>query len=126
MTEAEALARLTVMTAAESDPVLDSDELEMLLADHRVADATGLGPADAAYTDTWDLRAAAAEGWRWKAAKVASRYTFSSDVHSHQRDQLQKHCLAMVKEYSASSAGSIELAPRRLYDPVIGNLNGGN
>lgn len=126
MTEAEALARLTAMVSPDEDPVLSSDELQILLDDHHVVDVNGLGPDSSGYTPTWGLRAAAAEGWRWKAGKVASRYDFSSDVHSHKRDQLQKHCLEMAKTFSRGVSGSIAVHSRDAgYDPVIRNLNGG-
>lgn len=125
MTEAEALARLTAMTAASSEPTLSAEELAILLEDNRVADEYGRGPAQSGYIDTWNLRAAAAEGWRWKAGKVAELYSFRSDVHSYQRAEHHKHCLEMIKLYQGGAAGSIELARRPAYDPVIGNLNGG-
>lgn len=80
------------------------------------------GPA--LWAQTWSLRAAAAEGWRWKAGKVASKYDFNSDVHGLKRDQLQKHCLEMVKLYERGQSGTILAGHAGLYDPVIGNLNG--
>lgn len=124
MTEAEALARLTAMLSPDSDPTLTEAELELLLESNKVADQYGLPPTSSAYTDTWNLRKAAAEGWRWKAGKVANRYDFSTDVHSQSRDQLFKHCLEMAKQFGGS-LGTIQAVSPASYDPVIGNLNGG-
>lgn len=125
MDAAEALARLTAMTSPSEDPFLTGDELQLLLDGALVADVNGLPPSSTAYTDTWDLRGAAAEGWRWKAGKVAHRVDFGTDVHRQSRDQLQKHCLAMAELYARGRIATMELSAGLLYDPVIGNLNGG-
>lgn len=77
------------------------------------------------WEQTWDLRRAAAEGWRWKAGKAAEKYDFSSDVHSLKRDQLHEHCLEMVALYEKGTIGSVALTHGHMWDPVIGNLNGG-
>ncbi len=130
MTEAEALARLTMMVSPTEDPVLSGDELELLLEDALVVDYLGLAPkqsdgtATTGYTATWDLKRAAAAAWEVKAGKVASRFDFNSDVHGYKRDQLQKHCLEMAKQYRKGDVGTINIGAGVVYDPVIGNLNG--
>lgn len=130
MTGAEALARLTMMVAPAEDPVLSGAELQILLDDALVVDYYGLPPrspagvATTGYTSTWNLRQAARKGWEAKAAKVASRYDFSAAVHSHSRDQLMKHCQAMIELYSKGDIGTIQTGGSCVYDPVIGNLNG--
>lgn len=53
---------------------------------------------------TYDLNAAAAEGWRWKAGKTADRITFSSQGDNYNADQLHTHCLEMAKYYEGRSA----------------------
>lgn len=125
MNLAEATARLTAMTSPADDPVLTGPELTLLLDGALVVDLNGLAPPATGYTATWNLRAAAAEAWLWKAGKVADRYDFSSDVHSHSRDQLIKHCTEMAALYGAGVLGSMQLSTGILYDPVVANLNGG-
>jgi hypothetical protein len=59
------------------------------------------------WTGTWDLRAAAAEGWRWKAAKLVSEYDVAAGGGTNfLRDQKFKHCQAMIQLYGGGSAGS--------------------
>ncbi len=72
----------------------------------------------------WSLMAAAAEGWRWKAGKVAGRFTFSSDVNSFQRRQMHEMCLQMADQYSKGGGTIGVVSGDYAYDPVIGNLNG--
>lgn len=125
MTEAEALSYLTMMLAPEEDPTLTSDELQLLLDANKVEDSYGLPPSSASWTGTWNLNKAAASGWRTKAGKAASRVDISNPPYSLSRDQLQKHCLAMAAAYSKGDNGTILIAGGVVYDPVIGNLNGG-
>lgn len=57
------------------------------------------------WNPTYDLERAAAEGWRWKAGKAASRYNFASDNAQFDRGQVYTHCEAMANIY-AKKAGS--------------------
>lgn len=62
------------------------------------------------YTPTFDLRAAAAEGWRWKAAKVAAEYNVSAGGGtSFQRSQKWQQCMAMARSYQSGSVGVVQL-----------------
>jgi hypothetical protein len=74
---------------------------------------------------TYDLNAAAAEGWRWKMAKLASGIDFTTDGQSFSKSQAFDHAKAMI-EYYASRVGvgvagartgalSIGLSPRHPY-----------
>lgn len=65
--------------------------------------------ASAPWAPTFDLNAAAAEGWRWKAAKAASMIDFTADGASFKQDQLLAHCEKMVKRYSKGTLGTMEL-----------------
>lgn len=89
MTLAEAKSRLEVMVAHSDDPVLTSGELDLLLADNQVDDAT------------WDLYRAAAEGWRWKAGRVAARFDVADEAAQAKRSQLYEHCRSQAREYDA-------------------------
>jgi hypothetical protein len=63
------------------------------------------------WTPTWDLRRAAAEGWRWKAAKVAAQYEVSVGTgKTFKRDQQYAMCLKMAEQYGGSGGGGIRSA----------------
>lgn len=59
------------------------------------------------WTPTYDLYAAAAEGWRWKAGKIADAYDFSTDQQSFERSQKVEHCMKMAAFYDARAGTSI-------------------
>ena len=65
------------------------------------------GTADGAWTPTYDLHAAAAEGWRWKAGKIADRFDFSTDQQSFDKSQQFKHCMEMAAFYDARAGTSV-------------------
>ncbi len=109
MTEEQALVRLGRMTAASEDPALDAEELADLLALSAVADGEGLAPSDDTWTPTWDLNRGAAEGWRWKAAKAASRFDFQADGASYNRSQVVAHCERMAAQYRRKIVSNVIL-----------------
>jgi hypothetical protein len=59
------------------------------------------------WVGAWDLNYAAAEGWRWKAAKAAARYDLSANGNSLSRSQLVAHCEQMADMYTARLATSV-------------------
>jgi hypothetical protein len=106
MTPTDARNRLARMVAAATDPVVDEETLDDLLAANAALDDSGREPADPAWAGAWDLNAAAAEAWRLKAADAATSYSFTADGASYQRDAIFKHCLAMADHYAAR-AGTV-------------------
>lgn len=56
---------------------------------------------------TVDLSAAAAEGWRIKAARVAEWYDVNIDGRGLSRSQVLRHCNNMVRLYADASGGEI-------------------
>lgn len=64
------------------------------------------------WTPTYNLKAAAAEGWRLKAGKVASHYAISADGASAQRQQMYEHCLRMAEQFSRGGLSSVLLTTR--------------
>ena len=95
-----ARARLKAMVAADSVPVLSAEELTSLLSLSALADSTDLLPSDTDWTPTYDLNRGAAEGWRWKAAKLAGDYDFSADGATFSRSQARAHCVDMALHYT--------------------------
>lgn len=126
MTESEARARLQSMTAWDAVPALTADEVEELLVIARRPDEDGLLPSDDEWTGTWDLRYGAAEGWRWKAAKTAGAYAFSSDGQSFSRSEMNAMCLEMARQYGKSGIVSVAVGTLAGVDTdLIGNVNCG-
>lgn len=102
-----ARARLANMVAANEEPTLDAVQINDLLALASVPDANGVAAADPGWTPTYDLNCAAAEGWRWKAAKAASSYAFTLDGDSTERSFLMIRCEHMADRYSKLIMSSI-------------------
>lgn len=123
MTEAEARAALERLVDAAAQPVLSSADVDTLVMFARRPDAAGRVYGEAGWEETWALRAAAAEGWRWKAARCVSHYDFSADGASMSKSQVLAHCLQMVGLYDSYGAGTVELVGGRptLSDETLGN-----
>lgn len=115
MLASNAEARLKVMTAWTTDPQLSQPEIDMLLADYKVVYRV---------PDLWDLDAAAAEGWRWKAGKVTDRFAFTSDVSSYSREQVHELCLKNAALYDRGVRAVQVTGSSQNYDPVLGNIDG--
>jgi hypothetical protein len=117
-----ARSRLARMTSADTEPTLDAAALDDLLLLARIPDAAGLAATDAAWDPTYDLNLAAAEGWRWKAAKAASSYAFTMDGDSPERSFLMIRCEHMADQYSKKVVTSVPVSTGRQlpsYIPLI-------
>lgn len=100
-----ALTLLREKVASTSRPVLPDATVGALLDAYPMVDADGRAPTDAAWVGTWDLNAAAAEGWRMKAGKVAGDFNFSADNASYSKADVLAHCLEMETKYASLSHG---------------------
>lgn len=107
MTESEALDKLALMVLADEDPALDAAQVADCLTHARRPDADDLDVTDAGWTPTWDLDAAAAEGWRRKAGIAAARFSFAEDGQRFDRAQIYAHCLGQAEQYARRSMGAI-------------------
>lgn len=65
------------------------------------------GTDEEVWTPTYDLYAAAAEGWRWKAGKIANAFDFSTDQQSFDKSNIFDHCQKMAAFYDARAGTSI-------------------
>lgn len=92
------------MTASASVPTLSDDDIDDLLTQFSIVDADGLKPSDDDWTPTYNLRAAAAEGWRSKAAKAAELQSTDLDGDRMSADQVFEHCKDMIKIYAGSAS----------------------
>lgn len=107
-----ALDQLKKMTAWASEPTLSSDDLEMLLGRFKRTDSDGRLPMDVEWTPTYNLRAAAAEGWRWKAGKASELQSTDLDGDRMSADQIFEHCQRMIFRYSTGTASPLTKPPQ--------------
>lgn len=70
-------------------------------------------PQAVVWLPTYDLNAAAAEGWRWKAGKTSDAIAFASQGDNYSADQLHAHCLEMARYYDARTG------PRSIKTPSV-------
>lgn len=88
------------------------------------ADGVTYREATDPWTGTYELNAAAAEGWRWKAAKAASDFTFSTDGQSFSRSDVASACRDMAAMYRNRVVGSVPLVVDTTWDgDVVRNVN---
>ena len=104
---ATALDRLKRMTAWASEPTLSSDDLELLLDQFSTQDVNGVSPGGVDWIPTYNLRSAAAEGWRWKAAKASELQSTDLDGDRMSANQIFDHCQKMIKTYSTTASFSV-------------------
>jgi hypothetical protein len=60
-----------------------------------------------AWVPTWDLNAAAAEGWRRKAAKAAAKFDFTTGDQQFSRSQVYAQCMSMAADYARRAIGTL-------------------
>ena len=104
--------KLKKLTASSEEPVLTDAEVDEVLAASGVADAEGNGPASEDWTPTYDVNAAAAEGWMIKAARAAS--TTETDPDSLAvTSRVFENCVRMARLFSAKRAVSVSVTSHR-------------
>lgn len=96
---------------ASARPALTDPELDAILAAYALRDTDGRAPVDDGWSPTYAMNAAAAEGWRQKAARVAADFNFSADGASFSKGEVLARCLEMEAHYAA-------LDTSRVGDPV--------
>lgn len=74
-----------------------------------VVDGTATWRCDALapWTPTWNLRAAAAEGWQWKAGKALKDYSVKAGSVTAQRNQIYQACMEKAREYRRGALASL-------------------
>jgi len=103
MTEAEALAIITLHTDPESEPVLSAGDLSLLVLLSRRIDAYGIPPSDDSWTETYDVYYGISQAWLLKAGRVANRYMFMSGGKMFSRQQYFDHCMKLHYKYAMKS-----------------------
>lgn len=108
-----ALILLGEKVAATSRPVITQVALGALLDAYAAQDGAGRAPSDAEWVGTYNLNAAAAEGWRMKAGKVAGDFNFSADNASYSKADVLAHCLEMETKYASLNHGVMNVLAGR-------------
>jgi hypothetical protein len=94
--------RLKAMTAWDQEPTLSESEIDALLDQFAIADSDGLTSEDEDWVPTYNMRAAAREGWSWKMGRSADQVSTDLDGDRMSANQLFDHCAAMVKKYGGT------------------------
>lgn len=104
-------ARLGRLTAAAREPLLTVEALDDILAANRLVDPYGRLPTDLDWIPTYDLNAAAADGWGEKAGIAAGDYSFTAAGKTFNRHQVHAMCLAMEKRFRRRGFASVCIRP---------------
>ncbi|HQY68718.1 MAG TPA: hypothetical protein PLD38_15690 [Pyrinomonadaceae bacterium] len=101
------LEKLSKMVAADTEPTLSTGEIVMLIDSYKLVDADGIAPDEVGWTPTYNLRAAACEGWRWKMGKCSDLVSTDLDGDRMSSNQMFEHCERMVRKYATVASPSI-------------------
>ncbi|MBS1807723.1 MAG: hypothetical protein JST84_05990 [Acidobacteria bacterium] len=85
--------------------MLTDAELDQVLAQHVCADANGLSPADANWSPTYAVTAAAVTGWMLKAVKASQLHDVSLTGGRH--FSARQLCQAMAERYRKRIATTV-------------------
>lgn len=99
--------RFQRMVAADSEPQLSSDECGAILELFAVSDKDGNLPSAPEWTPTYRLNAAAAEAWRWKAAKASELVSIDLDGERMSSNQVFDQCERMIRHYSRKQTADV-------------------
>lgn len=109
MTEQDALAELTRRIVPSEIPTIGTADVTAILGNARRADSEGRSVDDPEWVPTWDLDAAAAEGWAVKAGKAANLYSFTEDGQRFDRAAIYRHCIEQSRLYGRRLVGFFHL-----------------
>jgi hypothetical protein len=99
--------KLKKMVASSSEPALTDGEIDELLIEAGVEDPAGRPPPDEDWSPTYDLNAAAAQGWLIKAARAAA--TVDEPTAGVVTSRIFENCRAMARLYSSRRKSSVVL-----------------
>lgn len=93
--------RLRRMVSEPDSTTYAHDDLAEIIEEYPVLDSEGLSQADADWTPTYDLNAAAAVVWTEKAGSLATAFDFGADGANYARSQQHAQALKMQRYYNA-------------------------
>lgn len=118
MNMATATAKLTILSAPKSSPVLDDAVINQILEDSLIDDEDGLFPDDVGYVPTYDFDEAAAKVFEAKLAIVAGEFDFSDGSRSVQRMQRIENLKDMVSRFRSKTVSSGRMTPAQVWNGV--------
>lgn len=98
------------MTAWAVEPALTEGEIDALLTQYSITDADGNIPSSEDWTPTYNLRAAAREGWTWKMGRCTDLVSTDLDGDRMSSNQAFEHCKAMVAKYAGAASPQMTAA----------------
>lgn len=107
MTESDLTELLARLTDSDVEPALAEEDIDDLIGVAARADEDGLYRGETGWVETWDVNAAAAEGWLRKAGRAASNFNFAEDSQRFDRAQIYQHCMAQHTLYANKGMGSL-------------------
>jgi len=99
----------------DARPALSDVEIDALMAQYAIMDLYERRPTDPAWQPTYALNAAAAEGWRQKAARVAADFNFGANGATYSKGEVMAKCLEMEAHYASLDTGTMPTQVRRDY-----------
>ncbi|MGH7782530.1 MAG: hypothetical protein ACREO5_01625 [Candidatus Binatia bacterium] len=99
--------KLKKMIAWDAEPALTDTEIDELLGQSSVMDTSGIPPTDVGWSATYDLNAAAANGWLIKAARAAALTEVDPPGSGLFTSKVFDNCRAMARIYSSKAATTV-------------------
>jgi hypothetical protein len=100
MTAEDARQLVKTLTQATSEPTLDDDTIGVLVTRSALADRAGREPFAEDWIETYDVNAAARDGWLLKAAKAASTSNVRLGDLSVSSGEQHGGCIRMANEFA--------------------------
>ena len=104
-----ALEKLKLLTAWETEPVLSEIEVEDILNASSIADEEGNEPENDNWTPTYDINKAAADGWLIKAARASAMTEIDPPESGIVTSQIFDNCRKMVAIYAAKCRMAVRI-----------------
>lgn len=105
----EPIDKLKQLTAWDAEPFLTADDLDELLSASALEDANGLEPLHEEWTPSYDLNAAAAQGWLVKAGRASATVEVDPPGSGIVTSKVFENCRAMARLYAAKRKVSIRV-----------------
>lgn len=116
MPDSAAKTQLKMMTAWDDTPTLSDAEVDGLLSRHQVTDSAGVSPGGSGYVETYNLRAAAREGWTVKLGRAAKLQSTDLDGDRMSANQIFDQCERMIRRYSSASSAMMSTSTKEASD----------
>ncbi len=95
------------MTAWDTAPVLTEADVDELLVQSSMADASGIAPESAGWEPTYDLNTAAAAGWLIKAGRVSDQVEADPSGSGIFTSKVFDNCCRMARIYRSKNIGTL-------------------